>query len=357
MNAESLKKYIYDNEKIEFILQALDCHNIQYHSNNNYYSAAFPDGDNPKGIIVNNTEYLNFHSFSREISNEHKDLITLVEYIKKIPFIDSIKYLHNLLGLEFKSKDFIVKNKPNVNPLWVFERLINNTQYYDCNEIQYLNESLLDDYIPMLYIGWFREGIMSWSAKKFNIAYSYKNKRIIIPHRSWNNGRLVGVNARTTVVNADELGIKKYWLTPSYKKSLNVYGLWENKLSIEKHKRVIIFESEKSVLKRDSLCDSNCVAISGKNISSEQVAIILSLKVDEIIIALDKDVSVEEIRYMCAKFYRHRKVSYIYDKWNILNKKDSPADTTNKNYQFLFDNRIIFDNNEYQQYQRSLHNK
>ena len=346
MNAESLKKYIYDNEKIEFILQALDCHNIQYHSNNNYYSAAFPDGDNPKGIIVNNTEYLNFHSFSREISNEHKDLITLVEYIKKIPFIDSIKYLHNLLGLEF-----------NVNPLWVFERLINNTQYYDCNEIQYLNESLLDDYIPMLYIGWFREGIMSWSAKKFNIAYSYKNKRIIIPHRSWNNGRLVGVNARTTVVNADELGIKKYWLTPSYKKSLNVYGLWENKLSIEKHKRVIIFESEKSVLKRDSLCDSNCVAISGKNISSEQVAIILSLKVDEIIIALDKDVSVEEIRYMCAKFYRHRKVSYIYDKWNILNKKDSPADTTNKNYQFLFDNRIIFDNNEYQQYQRSLHNK
>lgn len=356
MNAESLKKYIFKNERIEFILQALDCHNIQYHSNNNYFSAAFPDGDNLKGIIINNTEYLHFHSFSRDIqnANEHKDLITLVEYIKKISFIDSIKYLHSLLGIEFKSKDFIIKPKQNVNPLWIFERLIGNTQYFNCNDIQYLDETLLNDYIPILYIDWFREGVMSWSAKKFNIAYSYKNKRIIIPHRSWNNGRLVGVNARTTIINADELGIKKYWLTPSYKKSLNVYGLWENKTEIEQHKRVIIFESEKSVLKRDSLCDSDCVAISGKNISSEQVAIILSLKVNEIIIALDKDVQIEEIRYICAKFYQHRKVSYIYDKWNILSKKDSPADTTNKNYQFLFDNRITFDNKEYQEYKKGL---
>ena len=181
MNAESLKKYIFKNERIEFILQALDCHNIQYHSNNNYFSAAFPDGDNLKGIIINNTEYLHFHSFSRDIqnANEHKDLITLVEYIKKISFIDSIKYLHSLLGIEFKSKDFIIKPKQNVNPLWIFERLIGNTQYFNCNDIQYLDETLLNDYIPILYIDWFREGVMSWSAKKFNIAYSYKNKRII----------------------------------------------------------------------------------------------------------------------------------------------------------------------------------
>ena len=354
MNAESLKKYIFKKEKIEFILQALNCHNIQYHDNNNYFSAAFPDGDNPKGIILNNTEYIHFHSFSRNISNEHKDLITLVEYIKKMSFINSIKYLHNLLGLEIKSKDFISTEKPITNPLWVFERLISNTQYYNCNDIHYLNESLLDDYIPILYIGWFQEGVMPWSAKKFNIAYSYKNKRIIIPHRSWNNGRLVGVNARTTVDNADELGIKKYWLTPSYKKSLNVYGLWENKTSIEQNKRVVIFESEKSVLKRDSLLDSSCVAISGKNISSEQVAIILSLNINEIVIAFDKDVSIEEIRHCCSKFYKIRKVSYIYDKWDILGKKDSPADTTNRNYQFLFDNRIVFDYKEYQEYKKGL---
>ena len=95
-------------------------------------------------------------------------------------FIDSIKYLHNLLGVEFKSKDFKPKEKHIINPLWVFERLIGNSQYYNCNEIQYLNESLLNDYIPILYIDWLKEGIMPWSAKKFNIAYSYKNKRIIM---------------------------------------------------------------------------------------------------------------------------------------------------------------------------------
>ena len=38
----------------------------------------------------------------------------------------------------------------------------------------------------------------------------------------------------------------------------------------------------------------------------------------------------------------------------ILNDKDAPMDANNKSYQFLFDNRIVYDRKEQLKYQESL---
>ena len=81
---------------------------------------------------------------------------------------------------------------------------------------------------------------------------------------------------------------------------------------IEKKHVIVIGESEKSVLKRDSRGDGTWVAISGKTLSEEQVRIILGLDVNEIVIALDNDVPEEEIWSMCERFFRQRKVFYIF---------------------------------------------
>ena len=90
---------------------------------------------------------------------------------------------------------------------------------------------------------------------------------------------------------------------------LNLYGLYENYDSIQKAGYVVVAESEKSVLKRDSFGDGTVVALSGKSISDEQVRILMGLNV-EIIIGLDKDVDVNEIRFMCEKFQKFfRRVS------------------------------------------------
>jgi DNA primase len=136
-----------------------------------------------------------------------------------------------------------------------------------------------------------------------------------------------------------------------------IYGYWENQESIEQAGYCIIYEAEKSVLKRDSRNDSTGLALHGHSISEEQLRIILSLNVNEIIIAMDKDIPIEEIRAICEKFYRIRKVSYIYDRWDILGAKDSPADTCNKIYNFLFKHRIVYDESEHQKYLKSLENK
>ena len=77
----------------------------------------------------------------------------------------------------------------------------------------------------------------------------------------------------------------------------------------------------------------------------------------EIVIAFDKDITIDEVRHVCDKFKNVRKISYIYDSYSILGDKDSPADASNKDYQFLFDNRIVYDIEEQQKYKESLEKK
>ena len=88
--------------------------------------------------------------------------------------------------------------------------------------------------------------------------------------------------------------------------------------------------------------------------STEQIRIINSLKINELIICLDNDVNIDEVRWMAEQFKNSIKVSYIKDFMGILGEKDSPCDAKNKDYQFLFDNRIVYDRSEQRKYLKSL---
>ena len=353
MTISELKEYIYEHEKIEYVLEKIGCHNVKYNEQKEYWSACQPDGDNPQGVNIRNNKYLDYRSFSRGIDYEDgKDLISLVETVKKMSFIESIKYIHKILDLpyEFKKAAPVVKKK---DPLEVFRRIANRRKIINVDEIQSLENELLNDFVPMLHISWLREGIMPWARDKFNLAYSYKRKRIIIPIYHWLTKELVGFNMRTTVDNYEEFNIPKYWITPTYQKSNNLYGLAENYDAIISKKIVTVFESEKSTLKRYSLSDDTCVSLQGKAMSEEQARILIGLNA-EIVIALDKDVDINEVRFICEKFYRIRKVSYIYDKWDLLKAKDSPADASSKIYDFLFKHRVVYDESEHRKYLESL---
>ncbi len=355
MTINELKLYIYEQNKIEYILEQLGCHEIVYNEQRQTWSAAHPDGDNPQGVNIRNNEHLNYRSFSRCVDYEDgKDLISLVEIIKKISFVDTLKYLHKILELPFEFKKQKEKPKKKLNPLNIFTRqLRSNRRVINVDDIHILDDKLLDDYVPMLHIDWVKQGITERTRQKFSLAYSYKHKRVVIPMRYWLTGELLGFNQRTTVENYEEFNIKKYFITPTYPKALNLYGLYENYDSIQKAGYVVVAESEKSVLKRDSLGDGTVVALSGKSISDEQVRILMGLNV-EIVIGLDKDVDVNEVRHICEKFKNTRKVSYIYDFMNILNDKDAPMDARNKDYQFLFESRVVYDRSEQRKYQESI---
>jgi len=360
MTISELKEYIFKNNKIEYVLEKLNCHNIKYHEKHDYFSACFPDGDNPQGVNIRNNEYLNYRSFSRSVEyDDGKDIVDLIEYITKNNFADSVKYLHNILGLEYKWKRNLQKQKENNekdDPLYIFKKIKRAKKKVNVEEIHALDEDVMDEYIPLLHIDWFRDGVMPWTREKFGLAYSYKKRRIVIPIRHWLTKELVGFNMRTTISNYEEFNIPKYWITPTYQKSQNLYGLAENYNSIISKKIVTVFEGEKSVLKRDSLTDDTCVAMQGKSMSDEQARILIGLNA-EIVLALDKDVDINEVRYIAEKFYHIRPVSYIYDRWGLLSEKDSPADASNKIYEFLFKYRIKYDESEHRQYLKSLSKK
>ena len=353
MTVTELKEYIYKENKIEYVLISIGCHSVRYHPNKEFYSVANKDGDNTGAINIQNNKYLNCKNYTRsQYFDEKSDLISLVEYTLKIDFKQAFKYLHDLLGLKFTYKRQDAPKVEKIDPLSIFKKVRCNKKV---NVLDYkvLDEDVLNDYIPHIHIDFFREGIMPWTAKKFGLGYSYKYKRVIIPLRHWATGELLGTNARTTVENYDLFGIKKYFITPSYPKSINLFGLWENMESIKKAGYVVVVESEKSVLKRDSLSDSTLVALSGHSISDEQVRILIGLNVD-IVISLDNDISLDEIRHMCSKFYGIRNIYYTYDKYDLLGEKDSIADKPNKIYEHFMKYKIKYDGLEHKKYLDSL---
>lgn len=353
MDTISLKKYIFENNKIEYILNEIGCRHIQYHPNKEFYSCSNYNGDNQGAVNVRNNEYLGVTNWTREKEfGDNSDIITLVQYNKSMSFVEAIKYIHKILDLPFEFKKSVQPEK-KFDPLAIFKRVTNRRRVVNVDDIQVLEEELLNDFVPMLHIDWYKEGIMPWARDKFNLAYSYKRKRIVIPIYHWLTKELVGFNMRTTVPNYEEFGIPKYWITPTYQKSTNLYGLAENYDSIVAKKIVTVFESEKSTLKRFSLTDDTCVSLQGKSMSEEQTRILIGLNA-EIVVALDKDVDINEVRFICEKFYHIRPVSYIYDKWDLLGEKDSPADKGDKIYQFLFKHRVKYDENEHKEYLKSL---
>ena len=358
MDIVSLKKYIYRENKIEFILNEIGCHHIKYHSSKEYYSCGNKNGDNKAAINIKNNEYLNCVNYTREkYFQDGSDLITLVQYNKKLDnesftFWDTIKYLHSILGLKltYKKQE---KKKEKIDPLYIFKK-VKNRKIQNVYEFNILNEVELNDFIPYIHIDIFKEGIIKKTIQKFGLAYSYKWKRTIFPIRYWLTGELLAYNARTSVSNYELFDISKYYITPGYQKQNNIYGLYENKKDIESAKYITLLESEKSVCKRDSRNDSTCVALQGHSISDEQIRIISGLDINEVVIALDKDISEEEIWHMCEKFFHIRKVSYIYDKYDLLGEKDSPADANMDIYNFLFEHRVTYDEILHRKYLESL---
>lgn len=342
MTVSELKTYIYENNKIEYILEQLNCHHIQYHSVKEYYSCANPDGDRINAVTVKNNEYLNVVNYTRNISkNADKskgiDIIDLICLYKSCDFKTSIKWLHKLFGLTYfyhtdKEKNDKYENK--IDPLDIFKRVKKKRYKVDVSNIEIIDEEILNDFVPNIHIKWFKEGIIKRTIDKFQLGYSYRRQRCIIPIRYWLTGELIGIAGRTMIENFDMFDIAKYLAIKPYQKTLNLYGLWENYDSIQKAGCVVVYESEKSVLKRHSRLDETGVAVGCHDISDEQVRILIGLNVD-IIIAMDNDVPQDKITVLCKKFKGIRNVYYIKDEWKLLGEKDSPADAHNKVFEFL----------------------
>ena len=352
-----LKEYIVQHEKIEFVLESIGCHSIQYHNIKCYYTCANKDGDNKSAIVVYANEYLRCINYTRKMSDvdDGADLLTLTSFNMNFKLKDTIRYLHQLLNLEYTTS--YKKRKVDVDadsPLEIFRKVKRRRSSCNIADLDICGEEILDEFLPYPHISLIREdGIMPWTCEEFNVGYSPSKKRICFPERYWAGDRnsWMGTMGRTTIKEWEMLDIAKYIPLngKGYQKGLNLYGLNENYKYIQKMGYVVVFESQKGVLKRHSRNDKTCVSCGCHDLTAEQIRILISLDVD-IVIGFDKDVSLEHIRATCNKFYGVRNVYYIFDKWDLLGDKDSPSDLIDKLYKFMFKYKVKYDDKERMEY-------
>ena len=339
-SAKELKYYIWKNNLVSAILENIGCKNIREY--NNCIRCSNSDGDNFNAIVVfTDIPLLNVINNTRNINDGNTgDIISLVSYTKGLNYFDTIKYLHSILGLnnvDISKLDYENIETDNTE----IEREQEKKRKAEYQKALAKDIQLYESGMKLNPIEWLHEGIIY--QEKFDIRISNNNSQILIPIRN-TDGEIVGINKRTrkTAEEIKMFSIPKYSLTSGFNKNDCLYGLYENENTIKAKGYCVIFEGVKSVLQRSTMQDNTSLALLGHSISNRQAEILSSLNLNEIVIAFDKDISVEEIKFYCDKLidYGCRKVSYMYDTDNLLNSKDSPTDKGNKICNTLFDNRI-----------------
>ena len=215
---------------------------------------------------------------------------------------------------------------------------------------------VLDTFSKTYCEEWLREGITPKTMDKFNIRYSIRQNKIIIPHYDV-SGRLVGIRGRA--LNPEEASQGKY--RPVYVEgkqynhplSLNLYGLNWTKEDINYYETVIIFEAEKSVMLMDSYFPkNNSVAVCGSNLNKNQLLILLhNCKVKNVILAFDKEYEkigtpecekyLNKIRAIGEKYSKYYQFYYIADREGLLAHKDSPIDKGPEIFQRLMEKKVV----------------
>ena len=204
---------------------------------------------------------------------------------------------------------------------------------------------------------WMRDGISPDVMITYGIRVDAANQKIIIPHRNA-DGELIGIRGRS--FDPFEMQYAKY--APVYVggKLYNfptgkyLFGLWQNKDTIKKMRKVLICEGEKSVLQSASFYgvdNSYCVATCGSTITDDQINLLLDCGVEEVILGYDRDFKGkrgdEDVVQYEQKLYRviqpllpYFNVYVIFDYDHSTGYKDSPTDCGRKIFEELWKKKI-----------------
>lgn len=211
---------------------------------------------------------------------------------------------------------------------------------YDNLENPVYPDSILNQFFMFPVKSWLSEGLSYEAQKFFEVGTSIEDERIIVPHRHWETGEIIGVMGRTVHEDFKQQGIPKWFPIYHFNHNLNIHGLWQNKQAILEKQEVILTESEKSPILARSMGINNVVDISGKTLSQQQVKILIKLGV-RVVLALDKDVTLEQNKAIVDKLKWHLPVFVIVSKnCNKLDTNDSPLDKGYEVFKELYDSRI-----------------
>ena len=291
------------------------------------------------------------------------DIFELIIKINKLNNIDyslpqAIRFITNYYGIVVETEisenqenlqDWQILNKYDRSSSQEKEEKIVEMKFYDDKILQYLPHPRI--------LNWEKEGITREVMEECGICYDPSYQGIVIPHYDI-NGKLVGIRERTLIKENENNGKYKPAIL-NYKQynhplGFNLYNLNNSKENIKKIKKVFVFEGEKSCLLYRSYFGSDAdisVAVCGSNLINYQVQLLLSLGVEEICIAFDKQFQeigddewkrwTKKLKELNRKYSPLVQISFLFDKMNLLGYKDSPIDRGPEIFMQLFKERIM----------------
>ena len=205
-------------------------------------------------------------------------------------------------------------------------------------------------------IPWESEGISQEVMKVRGICYNPASQGIVIPHYNENN-ELIGIRERTLIKENEINGKYKPAIINrqmyNHPLGFNLYNLNNSQNNIRDIKKAIIFEGEKSCLLYASyfgLDNDISVAVCGSSLGNYQMNLLTSLNVEEVIIAFDKQFQeigdsewtrwTKKLNEINKKYGKIVQISFIFDKWGLLDYKDSPIDKGKEIFLNLFKKRV-----------------
>ena len=316
-------------------------------------------GDSHKLYYYDNTKLFKCYTNC----NDSFDIYDFIIKYNKVNNIDitlhqAISFVINFFNLTIE-KDFIYNKQDNINDWKILERYEKNNHQDDKKkiiELRYYDDKILK-YLPKPKIEpWLKEGITQEAMNNAEIAFDPVNWGIVIPHRDPADN-LLGVRERTLIKEEEVNGkykpaILNYQMY-NHPLGFNLYNLNHSKDNIRKIKKAIIFEGEKSCLLYKSYFDLDndiSVAVCGSNITNYQIDLLKQLDVNEIIIAFDKQFKeigdiewknwTKKLKDINKKYSSIVKISFMFDKWNLLEYKMSPIDKGKEIFLELFKRRV-----------------
>ena len=321
-------------------------HKLYYYENTNLFKC-YTDCGGDAFDIFELTRKVMSREHPKQREEPEWNLPEAIEYIaQKFGFAP----IEEEFDLELATRDdfTIIKNYDRIKEIDI------NTQEVELKEY----DDIILQRLPHPNITpWLREGIDPEVIKKAEICFNPKSQAIVIPHRDVNN-RLVGVRERTLVEENIEL-YGKY--RPAYINgqmynhplSFNLYNFNHSKENIKRYKKAFVFEGEKSpLLYRSYFGDENdlSVAICGSSFIAYQCWLLINAGAEEIVICLDKQYQelgdkeheklVKNLKNIHKKYGRFVKITYMFDKGDLLRYKQSPIDNGKDVFIELYNNKF-----------------
>ena len=347
LDIQSIKSAITDDD----IIALMDSMGIPLVSANSQYqlypsACHHSDWERHKNKLYYYEQSQRWHCYS---CSGDWDTIALIQHLRHCTFNQAVDYICSTLGIAATE---IVQD--DMRDPWQCElcRWLPNAAQDEPAELTAYDPAILSAFDHLYPTEWLKYGITRDSMDKFGIGWYARQACISIPVVQ--NGQLVGVRGRYT--RPQDIDKGKYrplslldGTVLKFPSSGCLYGYDQNKAAIEKSRQVLLFESEKSVLRADSWNIHNALAVFGSNISKRHIEMLLELGVNDVVLCFDSDyrqVGDDDFQFFVAKICKlvgklrgYFNISIIYNNQGYDGYKYSPVDFTYDQFMTLYERR------------------